>query len=119
MYPVNPFNPYQGVNPAYLQQQAPRPMQTHTVKVNGRAGAEAYVMAPDSDIILLDETQPVIWFKQTDGAGYPTLTAYDITPHQDRPAVDLRNIEQRISNLERIMNNEPDNTSNARKVINE
>lgn len=36
------------------------------IRVNGRNGAEAYQMAPNSSILLLDETAPIVWLKTTD-----------------------------------------------------
>ena len=117
-YP-NPYNPYQ---PQYNFTQ-PMPNQTfpsmqQVVKVNGRNGAEAYRMGANSSILLLDETEPIVWLKQTDGAGYPTITAYDIKLHQDLPPVDLRSIEERITKLEEVMKNEPNTASNQRKFTN-
>ena len=86
MYP-NPFNPYPTVNPAYLQQANAPHINTgnQIVKVNGRNGAEMFQMAPNSSALLLDESAPMIWLAQTDGAGYKTLTAYDIKPHEEVP----------------------------------
>ena len=100
MYNLNPFNPYQGVNPAYLSQvnNSLHPVN-QIIKVNGRGGADAYQMPPNSQALLLDETQPVIWLKQTDGAGYPTLTAYDIKPHEEKPVPDMQSLEQRIKEI--------------------
>ena len=62
-----------------LQSLAPaQPQSIHTTKVNGRAGAEAFNMPPNSDGILLDLSDPIIYFIQTDGAGYKTITPYDM-----------------------------------------
>lgn len=69
--------------PFGMPQYAPFNNQTSTnvVKVHGEEGAKAYALPPNSSIILLDDgNQPIIWFKQTDGAGYPTVTGYMITP---------------------------------------
>lgn len=116
-YP-NPYNPYQ---PQYSFTQPmtnqPMPMQ-QVVKVNGRNGAEAYRMGANSSVLLLDESQPILWLKQTDGAGYPTITAYDIKLHQDLPPVDLRAIEERIAKIEEVLKNESNNTSTQRKLTN-
>ena len=118
MYPINPFNPYQGVNPTYLNQ----PNNVHVgsanqiIKVNGRNGAETYTMPPNAQVLLLDETQPIVWLKQTDGAGYPTLTAYDIKPHEEKPMPDMRNLEERIEQIEKVIKNEPYTSNNSRKV---
>lgn len=40
------------------------------IKVNGRGGANAFQMGPNSSILLLDETDNIVWLAQTDGAGY-------------------------------------------------
>ena len=80
------------------------------VKVHGRNGAEMYHMLPNSSVLLLDELEPIIYLAQTDGAGYKTITAYDIQLHQELPPVDTRSLEQRISKIEEMLNNEPHNT---------
>lgn len=102
--------PY-GYQSAYQQayQQNPyqqnQPMQRYDViKVNGKNGAEAFQMAPNSSVLLLDETSPIVWLKQTDGAGYPTLSPYSITPYQPEPQVSMGSLEARISRLEDIIN---------------
>lgn len=83
------------------QQQA-----IHTVKVNGRNGAEAFALAPNSDTLLLDTSDAIIWFVQTDGAGYKTITPYDITPHKEIKEEDkFKSLEDRISKLEETINN--------------
>lgn len=74
------------------------------IQVNGQKGAETLQMAPNSKVLLLDETDPLIWFVQTDGAGYKTVTPYSITPYQPAPPVDLNSIEQRLSALEEKIN---------------
>lgn len=73
------------------------------VKVNGENGARAYQMPPNSSILLLDETAPIIWLKTTDGASYPTLTPYNITPYKPDPPIDVNNLENRIKRLEDII----------------
>lgn len=76
------------------------------VRVNGRNGAEAYQLAPNSSILLLDESAPIVWVKMTDGAGYPTLTPYDISPHQSTEQLNFSSLEERISKLEEFMNDQ-------------
>lgn len=78
------------------------------VRVNGRNGAETYMMPPNSSVILLDETAPIIWLKTTDGAGYPSLSAYNITPHQEEQppkAANLSELEERVARLEEVLKN--------------
>ena len=102
------YNSFNGYQPGmYFQKH-------EIVKVNGRPGAEAFQMAPNSSVLLLDETAPIIWLKMTDGAGYPTLTPYTITPYQPEPDVDVKTLAERIERLEGIINGESDNTGARR-----
>ena len=119
MYPVNPFNPYQPLNAPYLAQNAHAANLNQIIKVNGRGGAEAYQMPPNAQVLLLDETQPLLWLKQTDGAGYPTLTAYDIKPHEEKPLPDMKNLEERISKIEETIKHESYITNNSREKSND
>ena len=74
------------------------------MRVNGKNGADTYQLPPNSSILLLDESAPIIWLKTTDGAGYATVAAYDIVPHQEEIPVDTKSLEIRISKLEEIIN---------------
>ena len=85
-----PFNNYMRQMPHY-----------EIVKVNGQAGANAFQMAPNSSIFLADATNPnLIWLVQTDGAGYSTSTALDVSIHQEKPQPNLSNLEERVKHLE-------------------
>ena len=90
-----------GQNFNAVQNQVP-PVQV--VRVNGRNGAEAYSIGPNSSALLLDEGGTLVWLITTDGAGYKTISAYDITPHQTAPAPDFGSLETRIAKLEAIVN---------------
>lgn len=101
------FNPYTGQpipnypQPSYNPQSFNR---TEVTKVSGRNGAEAFQLGPNSSVLLLDETAPLVWLKTTDGAGYPTLTPYNITPYQPKPVIDVENLAERIKKLEDRLN---------------
>lgn len=88
------------------------------IQVNGQKGAETLQMAPNSKVLLLDETDPLIWFVQTDGAGYKTVTPYSITPYQPAPPVDLNSIEQRLTLLEEKINVKSYNGTNKQRKQN-
>lgn len=96
----NPYNsnPYPTAQPSYPSQRQ------EIVKVNGRPGAEAYQMPANSSVLLLDETAPVVWLAQTDGAGYKTVMPYDIKPHQAEKPVDVKSLLQRVEKLEAMIN---------------
>ena len=89
--------------------------EEHTVKVNGRPGAEALILAPNSDKLVLDSSAPIVWLLQTDGAGYKTLTPYDISPHEEKKPEDVyKSLEERIAKLEDKLNGKS-NTSDVKQ----
>lgn len=101
---------YQNINP-YAGYQPYGQLHQEVIKVNGRAGAEMYQLAPNSSMLLLDESAPIVWLKQTDGAGYPTLTPYTITPYEPEKPVDVKSLEERIVRLEEALNVKSDSVS--------
>lgn len=122
------YNNYMPQN--YMQPQYSNPYQTRLnalqsdftprqeiVRVSGENGAKAYNMPPNSSILLLDETAPLIWLKSTDGAGYPTLTPYAIAPYQEEPQIDTKTLEQRVARLEELLNGKS-NVTNVKSKSN-
>ena len=76
----NPYMPQFGYQPqGYMTpaQQVQQPVHGF-VYVTGIEGAKAYQMPPNSEMPLFDSTNDgVMFIKQTDGAGYPTITVVD------------------------------------------
>lgn len=89
----------------WFQQQQPPAPQMSIIRVNGQNGAEALRMAPNSEALLLDNTDAIVWLAQTDGAGYKTVTPYSVTPYHQQPPVDINVLEQRLSRVEELLNN--------------
>ena len=116
-YSSNPlYNPM--INP-YLQAQRPFQQQPkqEVVKVNGENGARAFPLGANSSALLLDESGVIVWLVTTDGAGYKTVAPFDISPHEAAPAPNYSDLEQRISALERMMNNGTSgNSSDAQRT---
>lgn len=102
----NPYYPYTPTIPAYTSP----PRQETVLTVNGYNGANACQMAPNSSKLALDISGTILWLIITDGAGYKSITAYDIFDHKEQPAqvptntVDLSAIEERLSKLEAFVN---------------
>ena len=95
MYPN--YNPY-GFPMAYQPTRPALPQQVITV-----AGADSLAqiqLAPNSSIIVMDQTAPVVYLCQSDGVGKVTSTAYDITPHKDKATVQQETMDARLSALE-------------------
>ena len=104
MYQYPPWQPF-GYNPGAYQPAMQQPaLQYAVTKVHGREGMEKLPMAPNSQGLFLDETQAVIWFAQTDGGGYKTLTPYSITPFTEAKPVDTASLEARVAKLEELIN---------------
>lgn len=104
----NNINPY-----AYIQPIQPPHMEV--IKVNGENGANAFLVGPNSSALLLDTSDPIIWFVQTDGAGYKTVTPYDIVAHVAKPpqeVIDLTSkldaLDKRIQAIEEVIKDESD-----------
>lgn len=104
------FNPYGFMNP-YQQQMQPAQPQMQVTKVSGFNGANAFPMGANSSAILLDESGVLVWLVTTDGAGYKTISPYDITPHKEQEKPDYTALESRIERLEMIINGNPWNSS--------
>ena len=111
----NPYlNPY--INPF---QSAPNVIQpSQVVKVNGENGARTYQIGANSSALLLDESGLMVWLVTSDGAGYKTISAYDITPHKTEPAPDFGSLEGRIKRLEEIVNATADTSAARRRETN-
>lgn len=107
----NTFNPYtpQPFNQNQFYRQTP---QQHTIlRVDGENGAHSMQMAPNSEALALDNNAPIVWVLRTDGAGYLSVTPFDISPHQNVPPVDVNSLEQRIARLEGIVNGKSNSES--------
>ena len=107
------FNPYGFMQQQYQSQ--PVQQQTQVVKVNGENGARAFQMGANSSALLLDESGLLVWLVTSDGAGYKTVSAYDIVPHQEAPKPDYGTLESRIQRLEEIVNGNSRNTATVSK----
>lgn len=80
-----------------------------------QSGAEAFRMAPNSSILLMDEHDPIVWLKTTDGAGYATVTPYSVAPYQPAPVVDVNSLEDRVKRLEEMLSGKPDDADAKRR----
>lgn len=105
MNPMMPSNQFQNQFPT----------RQEIVKVTGENGARAYSMSANSSALLLDENNPLVWLVQTDGAGYKTVTPYNITPYKPKPEVDLSSIESRIKKLEEQLSDVKSNNTNFKQ----
>ena len=78
--------------------------QQQVIQVNGKASVDSSQLAPNSSVLLMDTSAPIVWLCVSDGVGKVTSTAYDIVEHKQKEEVDLearlRKIEERIERME-------------------
>lgn len=90
MYNGYPFNNH--FNSVLPQQQI--------IQVNGKASVDTIQLAPNSSILVMDTSAPIVWMCVSDGVGRVTSTPYDISIHKEEEKIDNNDLEQRISALE-------------------
>lgn len=100
----------------YQQPQTPTLPQQQIIQVNGKASVDTIQLAPNSSVLLMDTTAPIVWMCVSDGVGKVSSTPYDITVHKDKPPIDVESIEQRISNVEKIIS-EMEGKLNAKSYV--
>ena len=74
--------------------------QQQIIQVNGKASVDTIQLAPNSSILVMDTSAPIVWMCISDGVGKVTSTPYDITVHQEKPPVDMNSIEERLLSVE-------------------
>lgn len=89
-YPYYGYQPYQPPVPDHLTQlrQPYQPAQQQgqsIVWVQNEQEAFNYLVAPNSAVALWDSNNPVIYLKQADAAGKPSMTIYDLVERVQRP----------------------------------
>lgn len=117
------YNPYFGAAQPSGNFNLPAPLEKQEViRVNGKNGADTYQLAPNSSVLLLDTSAPLVWLVQTDGAGYKTSTPYSITPYKPEVAetsaaqTKVTELEARINRIEEELKKYNDKSDNANPV---
>ena len=93
-YPYQPnyFQPPMPDQLAQLRQQQYQPIQQMTqqqapsiVWVQSEMEAANYLVAPNSAVTLWDSNSPVVYLKQADASGKPSMKIYDLVERTQRP----------------------------------
>lgn len=78
----NQFQPMQTMQ----QPQQVQPMQQPSIVwVPNEQAAREYLVAPNSAVTLWDSSAPVVYLKQADASGKPTMKVYDLVERTQRP----------------------------------
>lgn len=102
-------NPYQPVfSPFAMPQPAPQPQNVlpaqQVLQANGKQSIDGLRMAPNSSVLVMDTTAPIVWLCTSDGLGNVTSAPYDITPHKDAKPAEIGDLESRLATVERSVN---------------
>lgn len=89
------FNPYQQFNP-----YTPTLPQQQIIQVNGKASVDTIQLAPNSSVLVMDTSAPIVWLCVSDGIGKVTATPYDITVHKDEQVAASDDLEKRLAVIE-------------------
>ena len=95
-YYYQPYQPYQPPMADQLMQlrqsqfqpnmqQAPQQQSPSIVWVQNEMEAANYLVAPNSAVTLWDSNSPVVYLKQADASGKPSMKIYDLVERSQRP----------------------------------
>lgn len=95
--PYQPYQPPMADQLTQLRQQQYQPMQNQQfqqqaptspsiVWVQNEMEAANYLVAPNSAVTLWDSNSPVVYLKQADASGKPSMKIYDLVERTQRPA---------------------------------
>jgi hypothetical protein len=81
-YPATyqPFN--QNYYNQQFQQSQPQVQTNGIIWVSNDAEADSYPLAPNNAITLWHRSMPIVYFKQADASGKPTMKIYDLVEHK-------------------------------------
>ena len=99
-YPYYGYQPYQPYQPPMADQlmqlrqnqyqpnmqQVPQQQSPSIVWVQNEMEAANYLVAPNSAVTLWDSNAPVVYLKQADASGKPSMKIYDLVERTQRPA---------------------------------
>lgn len=74
------YQPYYPQNYQQIQQQ---PQTTGILWVSGMQEASMYPVAPNNAVALWEQSGKVIYLKQADATGKPTIKVYDLVEHTE------------------------------------
>jgi hypothetical protein len=87
---ANNYQPYnqqgKGQTPVYGANNTP---QTNKIYVSGIEGARSYQLSPNTEMLLCDDNQNIVYDVVVDAQGKRTVTALDICVHQEQPKPDF------------------------------
>ena len=68
------------------------------VTASGKESIDKLQMAPNSSVLVMDTTAPMVWLCVSDGLGNVTSEPWDISPHKEKPKEN--EFEKRLAAIE-------------------
>lgn len=84
-FPVTYQNPYQQqyYTPPVQQQTQQTQIASGLIWVSGYQDAQNYPVAPNAAVALWDQANPVIYLKQADASGRPSIKVFDLVERKE------------------------------------
>ena len=86
------------------------------LQANGKASIDMIRMSPNSSVLILDSTAPLVWLCVSDSLGNVTSTPYDIFKHVDPEPVDVNSLDARLATIEKTLQEVINGKSNVNTV---
>jgi hypothetical protein len=98
---VNPFWPY-AMQAAPVPQAQPQ-QGKQAPRFNGRSSAESVNIGINGELLGLDTNDAILWVCTSDSAGKVTAQAWDITPHVEKPPVDVNALAGEVNDIKAML----------------
>ena len=82
-YPMN-YYPQAQMNNSFLNQNQQQ-NNNGIIWVSGDTGAKAYLVAPNTSVVLFDSESQTIYIKSADASGMPSIRILDYTFRESKP----------------------------------
>ena len=115
MYNNSYLNPFMMQNSNAIPQQPMLPQQ-QVIQVNGKASVDTIRLAPNSSVLVMDTSAPIVWLCVSDGVGRVSSVPYQISEYKEETPQDanmavwerVKTLEDKITAIEEKMNHESD-----------
>lgn len=99
-----PYEPYPNYQNDPQNQQPQQKIDSKRIWVQGETSAKAYIVSNNTEQVLWDSDQPVIYIKTVDATGRPNLVVLDYTIRNPKPAEDRNETEALKSEINDLKN---------------
>lgn len=96
----NPYFTYPQQNFSYQQPQQNFLPKQEVIQVNGKSSVDSIQLAPNSSVLVMDTSAPLVWLCVSDGVGKVTATPYTISEYKEQPPINYEDIEARLNRIE-------------------